>query len=208
MPGTLQEFHFAIITDNNDPDRRGRLKLRCQSLIGADFELPDWVEPENPLFTSIDDGGSLFLPKIGSTVELVVDVHDPDFDQVRGERFLANPSAKWRQAVPTASADAVPLPADLITNYPNRRGFVTPAGHKLIFDDSGSVIIEAASGSKIEMLPDGTIHVQGPLVKVGPSPGTHVALTNGVVLASGVDPFTGSTYGVLGNASAKVTADK
>jgi hypothetical protein len=34
------------------------------------------------------------------------------------------------------------------------------------------------------------------------------ALINGVVLAGGIDPFTGATYGALGNASATVLAKK
>jgi hypothetical protein len=33
-------------------------------------------------------------------------------------------------------------------------------------------------------------------------------LVNGVVLASGIDPFTGSTYGALGSASQVITAKK
>ena len=158
MPGELTEVHFAIVTDNNDPEQRGRLKMRSQSLIGADYEMPDWIEPESPLFTSTGGGGSLFLPKIGTLVELVVAVHDVDMDQMPAERFLQNPSGKWRHASHSASQDKLPLPDDLRTHYPNRRGFVTPAGHKLIFDDAGSIIIESRHGHTIEMR-DNEIHV-------------------------------------------------
>jgi hypothetical protein len=156
--GELTEVHFAIVTDNKDPEKRGRLKVRSQSLLGADVELPGWVEPESPLFTSIGGGGSLFLPKIQSVVELVVCVHDVGMDQMEGERFLQNPSGKWRHATPSGAADKMPLPVALGINYPNRRGWVTPAGHKIIMDDVGSIIIESKDGHTIEMK-DGEIHI-------------------------------------------------
>src|SRR5580692_68954 len=132
--GTLQETHFAVVTNNKDPEKRGRLKLKCQSLVGANTELPDWAEPCATMFTTMG-GGSLFLPLIGSTVEIIVDVHDVGLDEMAGEKFLQNPNIKWRSVGFTGKGGVMPLPAALQTNYPNRRGFVTPAGHSVVMDD-------------------------------------------------------------------------
>jgi hypothetical protein len=59
-----------------------------------------------------------------------------------------------------------------------------------------------------------TIHADGGDAVVKASGTVHlgdtglVAATDGVVVAQGIDPFTGSTYGALGNASSKVRAKK
>jgi hypothetical protein len=45
-------------------------------------------------------------------------------------------------------------------------------------------------------------------IQIGSVGGPYTPLVNGVVLASGVDPFTGATYGALANASTKVMAEK
>jgi hypothetical protein len=166
MP-TLQETHFGLVTDNNDPEKRGRLKVKSQSLTGADYELPDWIEPSGNLYASKSNGATLFVPAIGSTVELVADVHDTDFDDMPNERFLDNPAMKWRAATLSTQDGPMPLPADLLTNYPERRGIVTPAGHTLIFDDSsGELIIKSKAGSTMVFKANGDIVLKSP-VKIG-----------------------------------------
>lgn len=149
-PGTIQEFHHGVVTNVTDPEKRGRIKVRCQSLVGAQTELPDWIEPEDPPFAATN-GAGLFLPTVNSLVELVMDVSDLGFDMMPGERFLSNPSFRWRHA---RQPDG--LPADLQTNYPHRRGWVTPAGHKVILDDTPGaekIIIQNKKGHLIELTP-------------------------------------------------------
>lgn len=157
MP-TLQETHFAVITDNDDPERRGRLKVQSQSLVGYSTELPDWVEPVSQLWTSTGSSGALFLPEKGSTVELIVDEHDTEFDDVKGERFLANPNFKWRPATATDKAGPMPLPAQLLVDYPNTRGWVTRAGHVLTMNDkTGELVIKGSGGGTIMLKSDGSV---------------------------------------------------
>lgn len=52
------------------------------------------------------------------------------------------------------------------------------------------------------------VHVVSGDVRIGPTPDAMVPLVNGVVLGSGIDTFTGATYGALGSVSLKVQADK
>jgi hypothetical protein len=70
----------------------------------------------------------------------------------------------------------------------------------------GSVRVEAAGGK------DATVVAQNAFINAGQvhlGSGTALpAALNGVVLASGIDPFTGATYGALQNASSSVTAKK
>lgn len=161
MP-TLQEQHFGVITQNKDPEQRGRIKVKCQSLVGADYELPDWVEPAGWSWTSSGKAGMLFLPEIGSTVELVLDAHD-DTDDMPGERFLQNPNIRWRPATATDKNGPMALPAELLADYPFTRGFVTKAGHKLIMNDkTGKLVIKGAKGGEITLEPDGSIVMSSP----------------------------------------------
>ena len=69
------------------------------------------------------------------------------------------------------------------------------------------VIIHRDDGISIR-LAEGKVEIIAPDVRIGATPDALVAPVNGVVLAHGVDPFTGATYGALGNASNKVLAEK
>lgn len=70
---------------------------------------------------------------------------------------------------------------------------------RITFNTDGSV--EVAQGSTVVIRVDATGTVQ-----LG---GTGLAaLLDGVVTARGIDPFTGATYGALGNASSRVMARK
>lgn len=70
---------------------------------------------------------------------------------------------------------------------------------RLTFKTDGSV--EIAQGSSVVV----TIDAAGNVSLGGPG---LTALLDGVVTARGIDPFTGATYGALGNASSRVMARK
>lgn len=162
MP-TLQEQHFGVITQNKDPEQRGRIKAKCQSIVSADRELPGWIEPAGWSWTSSGKAGMLFLPEIGSTVELIVDAHDTDLDDMPGERFLQNPNIRWRPATATDKHGPMPVPAELLADYPFTRGFVTKAGHQLIMNDkTGKLVIKGAKGGTITLEADGSIVMSSP----------------------------------------------
>ncbi len=71
----------------------------------------------------------------------------------------------------------------------------------------GEVTVYNNAGAKVTLRANGDIELQpGPLGKViaaGANP-----VTEGVVVGTGIDPFTGLTYTALGNASIKVFAKK
>lgn len=70
----------------------------------------------------------------------------------------------------------------------------------------GSVTLYHYSGTKVLLLANGNIELQ-------PGPGGNVIMAGasaleGVVVGTGIDPFTGQAYATLGNASSKVFAKK
>lgn len=159
---TSTEVHDGRVTDNNDPEKKGRLKVASQGLLGAGLSLPMWIPPENQWFASAGGAGALFLPAVESSVELIVHTTDSGLDERPGERFLDNPDIRWRPAQFTSSAGANPLPAALAgDNYPNVRGWVTVSGHVFTFDDTPGAervqLIHANGGTFFDVAPDGSI---------------------------------------------------
>lgn len=129
------EIHRAIVSRNDDPKKQGRIRVKCQTLAGADVELPQWIKPL-PFFTShglkSGEGAGWFgVPEVKSEVEIEVNVSSPD-DETAYETFISAPDMHYRCVLYSAAS---PLPEEFKTNYPNRRGLRTPSGHLLIFDD-------------------------------------------------------------------------
>lgn len=121
------ERHIAVAADSNDPDKRGRIKIRSLSLLGSDdVVLHDWIEP-------CFDWGWFYVPDQGEQVEIEV-VSGSDKDEVPGQAFLESPDYRWRGKRFYSTSQEVP--SGFTTNYGKRRGFATPGGHILIFDDT------------------------------------------------------------------------
>lgn len=132
-----REIHYGIVSDNNDPEMRGRVRVRCGTLVPDDTEWPEWVEPLFPYLSSSDqnktDGGFFFIPDIGVVVELELEVTSAR-DEVPGQSSIDAPDIRWRACVWAHGTDV--LPDDFLANYPFRRGIKTSLGHMLLFDDT------------------------------------------------------------------------
>jgi hypothetical protein len=128
----LDETYTAEVTATDDPEQRGRIRCSCVGLLAdEDADLPMWIEPEL-------DWGWFVVPDVGEIVEIVAQKHG-DGDDSFGQSSLESLALRWRGARHWTSGDpAVPreVPEDFKTNYGKRRGFATPQGHLLMFDDT------------------------------------------------------------------------
>ena len=70
---------------------------------------------------------------------------------------------------------------------------------RITFKTDGSLEIAQGSAVVVRVTATGDVELGGPGL---------TALLDGVVTARGIDPFTGATYGALGNASSRVMARK
>jgi hypothetical protein len=125
------ETHVARVTANNDPEERGRIRVACVALLGDDeTELPMWVEPALPW-------GMFAVPDVGELVEIEV-LSGSRHDESYGQMSLDNLDPKWKGARFFNEDEDVPTPVhdDFKTHYGKRRGFATPFGHVLMFDDT------------------------------------------------------------------------
>lgn len=145
MP-TLTARHEAVVSSIEDPENRGRFKVKCVGLLGdADTELPVFVE-------LVPDWGWFVVPEVGEIVEIEI-VVSGDRDEVWGQATLEAMSPVWRgkrfvtnveldkpfppiPGIPDDKSIPTPPHSELVSeNYGRRRGFASPHGHLLMFDD-------------------------------------------------------------------------
>lgn len=126
------ETYPATVSSNQDPEKRGRLLVTCAGLMGdEEAEVPPWVEP-------VLQWGWFIIPDVGELVEIEV-VVSSDEDEQPGQASIDNPDIKWRGHRHYGNEEGpqpTPIPDDFKTNYGKRRGFATPGGHILMFDDT------------------------------------------------------------------------
>jgi len=169
---TTREAHLATVVDNDDPEKRFRIKVASASLMGVDdngeaVEYGDWIEPSFPVLFGDGEGvtGGLFVvPGPGTQVEVEV-VAGSAFDQSPGQSGVSNSDPRWRASV-LQLGDSIP--EEFARNYPARFGFRSATGHVFLLDDSdggeGKVLLAArpnASGrsSFLSLEGDGSIQV-------------------------------------------------
>ena len=121
--------YLARVTNTEDPDKLGRIKVSCPDFVGGDAELPQWIE-------SVLDWGWFYIPDVDEMVEIEVLVRTPH-DTTHLQASIANPQIQWRGKRHYGGEETEsprPFPADFTGGY-KRRGFATPIGHILILDD-------------------------------------------------------------------------
>jgi hypothetical protein len=177
--GKTFERHEAVVSVNQDPELRGRIKVICPALTGDEAViLPVWCEP-------VLDWGWFSVPDVGETVEIEVASQD-DLDEVFGQANLEDHVPRWRgkrfltDAELEDDADgsvASPVHTDFTaTAYGKRRGIHTPHGHVLLFDDTEGApqihltmqkdalepgaVPEAAAYSRLTFEADGSVTLQ------------------------------------------------
>lgn len=137
-------IYIGTVTNNDDPEKRGRIKFKSDILLGKDMEYPKWAEPVFP-FVSKNSAVFFFVPDVEMPVEI-------EFDPDEG-------IPRYRAGVIT---NANPLDDRLKKNYPHRRGIKTSSGHILIFDDKdGDWLEEIVRDKVVRILRDWLVEVAG-----------------------------------------------
>jgi hypothetical protein len=143
-----KKYHSGIVRDNDDPLMRGRLMVECPDI--AYGQTMPWAEPKMHFVDSEMRAGAFWIPNINSVVELEIE----DEEDSEANDLLP----KWK-------CDVYPegtVPEIFQTNYPQRRGWVTAAGHIMYFDDTeGQLIFKLIhpTGTELVIDNDGNIHI-------------------------------------------------
>ena len=124
----------GVVSDNRDPDKRGRIKARVVDIFGDDES--GWALPCAPF------GGFCALPKVGAGVWIEFMRGDPDYPIWSGCWWGAGSE----------------LPSVLGPSPEKKVVLETEGGNRIIFDDSpgsSGIILETAGGQKIKLTSNG-----------------------------------------------------
>ena len=195
-PGKNMRYK-GIVTNNADPEKRGRIKVMAQEIVGAGQELPFWIEPDMQ-FLSKDGGCFFFVPEIDTVVDLIELVGDESLGEY-SEVYLLTGRYLYRG---TQFSPKTVLPEVFKENYPKRRGFCSPSGHYMIFDDvSGEVIISrSGTDAQITFTSDGKMQINGVEVLINANGNINIAGTNISVIGSGTVKVHGANVMIDQNA--------
>lgn len=201
-------MHVGIVVANVDPEGLGRIRV----------EVPGLLEPQSAWAFPIGGSGGggptsgwFDVPALNAFVGVLFHAGEIDHPYYLGGWHGKGEVPAYLTGVSIGDRVKVKV-------------YETALFH-MVFDDrasskvwlvknktTGDYISIADGETKIKAATKVTVEaphvvVNSPNVELGGA-GPMVALTDGVVLASGIDTFTGATYGVLGSASSLVKAKK
>lgn len=139
----VAETQHGIVTDTNDPDQLGRVKVKFP-WHPSDTTTP-WIRVANPM--SGAGTGVYFVPEVDERVFVDFDHGDPDMPFVRGGFFHKNhqPGNKF------------------FDSHNNFKGFITKGGNHILIDDTDGKenikIYNKESKNELVMSLDGGSHI-------------------------------------------------
>jgi hypothetical protein len=192
----IKETYPATVTKNDDDEERGRIKVSCVGILGDDeSELPMWVEP-------LLDWGWFYIPDNGEIVDIEV-ISSSELDESYQQASIDNLDIKWKgkRYYGNENGDEPTTIHDYFKeNYGKRRGFATPFGHVMIFDDTegsqklilswakekqatedeniSQLIIDSDGTVKLSVLGKNSIHIKENEVEILLNEGASVKLTD------------------------------
>lgn len=170
------------------------------------------VTPTGSVFIDTNGGGSRIVGRPGGyTREFTEEGGDIQLDVKNSRRLEVNfnvpaPDSNLEPSLPQPN----PNPGGSLSSLRDEDGTRFFMDKDFVRAVAGQVaeIMSQASGAFVKVDEKGDVQADGPGQVVLGDPSVRTALANGVVHAQGIDPFTGQTYGVLGNTSSKVIVEK
>lgn len=143
----------GVVTDNNDPEKRGRLRLMVPSILG---ETPTgWALPSLP-FGGLADQGLFLVPEVDAQVWVEFEAGNLDLPIWTGTFWQASgdPPAEGDKSPPTTRL--LKTPSGHILQFDDESGkekfrLGHPAGTELTVDEKGTVILADAKGNRLTL---------------------------------------------------------
>jgi hypothetical protein len=134
---------YATVTNNDDPDKLGRIKVRCGLLMDGDKEIPLWIAPR--FMGAGPNWGEFYIPRVGDTVEIEWSTGHTS-DPVPGLAAM-NPNIQYRSALYTRAED---IPAEFSgDHYKKRFGHKMHSGGSLIYDEEHDAMALSATNVRL-----------------------------------------------------------
>lgn len=107
----------GIVTDNNDPEKRGRIKAKVPTIFGEQ-ELAQWILPSDNRMAS-SAGGEMIHPNVDDVVSIRFEFGNLNYPRYSGGFYRSGE-----------------VPGDFSAGYPNVRGWVFKGGQKILVDET------------------------------------------------------------------------
>jgi uncharacterized protein involved in type VI secretion and phage assembly len=130
----------GVVNDNDDPDKRGRVKVKVPALLGD--QTTDWALPSFPC-GGLADTGWFAVPQVGAQVWVEFEGGDINYPIWTG--------TFWQQA-----SD---VPAE-IQSPPTTRLLKTPKGHLFVFEDQDNaekITLTHSGGAQMQINEYGSV---------------------------------------------------
>lgn len=108
----------GIVTDTDDPEMRGRIKVELPTILGEGNEHTAWCDPHLFRFTG-EGHGEFFPPYEDDVVDVWFENGDLNFPVYKGGSYATDE-----------------LPEDFQENYPDVKGWVFKSGQKVVIDET------------------------------------------------------------------------
>lgn len=169
--------YAGVVTAVDDPHGVGRVRAKVPAVLGEDVE-SGWALPCAP-FGGGRDRGFLFLPEVGDTVWVEFAEGDPSRPIWVGCFWGAPGSAGQSDDLGTEAGPEVPTGEEGEAG-PGRSILRTRAGHRIVLDDDGGVVVLAHGGGQAEvrLTSGGEVVVKAERIKLGPDAAQAVVLGN------------------------------
>ena len=165
----------GVVTDVADPLEIGRLRVRVPAVLGEQIE-SGWALPCAP-YGGGKDRGMLFLPEVGDTVWVEFAAGDPSRPIWVGTFWGAPDSAGGADDLASESGAETPT-SEGTTASGTLKVLKTTAGHTLVFDDDGEIVILANGNEKssIRLTKEGDVIIKAEKIKLCESASEKVVL--------------------------------
>jgi len=140
--GLYYGSYEGIVTDRNDPENRGRIKIKCPKVYGDD-ELPEWVFPKGMMAGK--KTGFYFIPQKDDVVWISFEGGNPKFPLWEFGWWLKD------QSIEIADPDIYV--------------FTTPKGHTWVVDEKNDTMYFSYKNGKV-------IEIKGNKISLGTKGGS------------------------------------
>jgi len=159
VEGRFYGKYRALVVDNGDPEKRGRLKLKIPSVLGNEV-VSGWALPCAP-YGGAADQGFYFIPEVDSAVWVEFESGLLDYPIWVGT-FWSKPGGN--SEVPKPNGVDGTEESD-VKSPPTRKIIKTLKGHTIQLEDADDgdlvMLLEATNGNLIVMNSDGIKIVDG-----------------------------------------------
>lgn len=156
--------YAGVVTNVEDPLEIGRIRAKVPAVLGEEVET-GWALPCAP-FGGGKDRGFLMLPEVGDTVWMEFAAGDVSQPIWTGAFWGAPDSAGQQDDLAQEAGSEVPTAEDKKAG-PGRHVLRTAAGHRLLLDDEGDIVL-THGGDKVELrlTKDGEVEIKGAEAKI------------------------------------------